>query len=202
MTLREIKQTSPERFTLIFDDGTELKTTLGIITGRFIRSGMDFDEEAYNELVSESGLAMAKARALRIINARPMSREELRKRLIEKGETPENAEACADWLCRMGLINDAEYAGSVVRHYAAKGYGSARIKQELRHHGVPREMWDEAMLQMPEQDAYLERFIRARLSEPGDRAQVKKVSDALFRRGYSWEQIKHALNEFDTQGDY
>lgn len=202
MTLREIKQTSPERFTLIFDDGTELKTTLGIITGRFIRSGMDFDEEAYNELVSASGLAMAKARALRIINARPMSREELRKRLIEKGETPENAEACADWLCRMGLINDAEYAGSVVRHYAAKGYGSARIKQELRHHGVPREMWDEAMLQMPEQDAYLERFIRARLSEPGDRAQVKKISDALFRRGYSWKQIKHALNEFDTQGDY
>lgn len=202
MTLREIKQTSPERFTLIFDDGTELKTTLGIITGRFIRSGMDFDEEAYNELVSASGLAMAKARALRIINARPMSREELRKRLIEKGETPENAEACADWLCRMGLINDAEYAGSVVRHYAAKGYGSARIKQELRHHGVPREMWDEAMLQMPEQDAYLERFIRARLSESGNRAQVKKVSDALFRRGYSWEQIKHALNEFDTQGDY
>lgn len=202
MTLREIKQTSPERFTLIFDDGTELKTTLGIITGRFIRSGMDFDEEAYNELVSASGLAMAKARALRIINARPMSREELRKRLIEKGETPENAEACADWLCRMGLINDAEYAGSVVRHYAAKGYGSARIKQELRRHGVPREMWDEAMLQMPEQDAYIERFIRSRLHDPGDRAQVKKVSDALFRRGYSWEQIKHALNEFDTQGDY
>lgn len=202
MTLREIKQTSPERFTLIFDDGTELKTTLGIITGRFIRSGMDFDEEAYNELVSASGLAMAKARALRIINARPMSREELRKRLIEKGETPENAEACADWLCRMGLINDAEYAGSVVRHYAAKGYGSARIKQELRRHGVPREMWDEAMLQMPEQDAYLERFIRSRLHDPGDRAQVKKVSDALFRRGYSWEQIKHALNESDTQGDY
>ena len=202
MTLREIKQTSPERFTLIFGDGTELKTTLGIITGRFIRSGMDFDEEAYNELVSASGLAMAKARALRIINARPMSREELRKRLIEKGETPENAEDCADWLCHMGLINDAEYAGSVVRHYAAKGYGSARIKQELRRHGVPREMWDEAMLQMPEQDAYLERFIRSRLHDPGDRAQVKKVSDALFRRGYSWEQIKHALNEFDTQGDY
>ena len=202
MTLREIKQTSPERFTLIFSDGTELKTTLGIITERFIHSGMEFDEDEYNELVSASGLAMAKARALRIINARPMSREELRKRLIEKGETPENAEECADWLCRMGLINNAEYAGSVVRHYAAKGYGASRIKQELRRHGVPREMWDEAMLQMPEQDAYLERFIRTRLRDPGDRAQVKKVSDALFRRGYSWDQIKHALNEFDTQGDY
>ena len=55
---------------------------------------------------------------------------------------------------------------------------------------------------MPEQDAYLEWFIRTRLTDPGDRAQVKKVSDALFRRGYSWDQIKHALNEFDTHGDY
>jgi regulatory protein len=202
VTLREIKQTSPERFTLVFDDGTELKTTLGIITERFIHSGMDFDEDAYNELVSACTLALAKARALRIINARPMSREELRKRLIEKGETPDNAEACAEWLCQMGLINDTEYAGSVVRHYAAKGYGASRIKQELRRHGVSRELWDEAMSQMPEQDEYLARFLRSRLSDPGDRAQVKKVSDALFRRGYSWDQIKHALNEFDTQGDY
>lgn len=202
MTLREIKQTSPERFTLVFDDGTELKTTLGIITEHFIHSGMDFDEDAYNELVSACTLALAKARALRIINARPMSREELRKRLVEKGETPDNAEECAEWLCQMGLINDAEYAGSVVRHYAAKGYGASRIKQELRRHGVSRELWDEAMSQMPEQDEYLARFLRSRLSDPGDRAQVKKVSDALFRRGYSWDQIKHALNEFDTQGDY
>jgi len=202
VTLREIKQTSPERFTLVFDDGTELKTTLGIITERFIHSGMDFDEDAYNELVSACTLALSKARALRIINARPMSREELRKRLVEKGETPENAEECAEWLCQMGLINDTEYAGSVVRHYAAKGYGASRIKQELRRHGLSRELWDEAMEQMPEQDEYLARFLRSRLTDPGDRAQVKKVSDALFRRGYSWDQIKHALNEFDTQGDY
>ncbi len=202
MTLREIKQTSPERFTLVFSDGTELRTTLGIITERFIHTGMELDESSYAELVSASGLAMAKARALRILNARPVSREELRKKLIEKGEAPENAEECAEWLCRMGLINDAEYAGSVVRHYAAKGYGASRIRQELRRHGIPREMWDAAMEQMPEQDAYLERFIRSRLSDPGDRAQVKKVSDALFRRGYSWDQIKHALNEFYTQGDY
>ena len=163
---------------------------------------MDFDEDAYNELVSACTLALSKARALRIINARPMSREELRKRLVEKGETPENAEECAEWLCQMGLINDTEYAGSVVRHYAAKGYGASRIKQELRRHGLSRELWDEAMEQMPEQDEYLARFLRSRLTDPGDRAQVKKVSDALFRRGYSWDQIKHALNEFDTQGDY
>lgn len=202
MRLCEIKQTSPERFTLVFEGAQELKTTLGIITDRFLHSGMDLSEEEYNDLASASTLSLCRARALRIINARPMSREEMRKRLTEKGETPENAELCADWLCEMGLINDEVYAGSVVRHYAAKGYGQARIKQELRRHGVPREMWDEALEQMPEQDEYLERFLRTRLTDSHDRAQIKKVSDALFRRGYSWEQIKHALNEYDTQGDF
>ena len=197
MILREIKQTSPERFTLIFDDGTELKTTLGIITERFIHSGMDFDEDAYNELVSACTLALSKARALRIINARPMSREELRKRLVEKGETPENAEECAEWLCQMGLINDTEYAGSVVRHYAAKGYGAGRIRSELYRRGIPRELWDDAMQELPEQDEQIDALLRRRLrSDTPDRDELRRASDYLYRRGFGRDEIRAAIARY------
>ena len=202
MKLIEIKQTSPERFTLIFDDGRQMKSSLGVITERFLHSGAELSDAEYNELYSASTLSLAKARALRIINTRPMSRREMYDRLVSKGETPDNAELCADWLCDMGLINDRSYAASVVRHYAAKGYGVSRIKQELKRHGIDRALWDEALEELPEQDDYIERFLRSRLTDPGDRAQVKKVSDALFRRGYSWEQIKHALNNFNSQEDF
>ncbi len=202
MKLIEIKQTSPERFTLIFDDGRQMKSSLGVITERFLHSGAEFSDAEYDELYSASTLSLAKARALRIINTRPMSRREMYDRLVSKGETPDNAELCADWLCDMGLINDRSYAASVVRHYAAKGYGASRIKQELKRHGLSRELWDEALEEMPEQDDHIERFLRSRLTDPEDRAQVKKVSDALFRRGYSWEQIKHALNNFNSQEDF
>lgn len=202
MKLIEIKQTSPERFTLIFDDGRQIKSSLGVITERFLHSGAELSDAEYAELYSASALSLAKARALRIINTRPMSRKEMYDRLINKGETPDNAELCADWLCDMGLINDRSYASSVVRHYAAKGYGASRIKQELKRHGLSRALWDEALEEMPEQDDYIVRFLRSRLTDPEDRAQVKKVSDALFRRGYSWEQIKHALNNFNSQEDF
>lgn len=80
----------------------------------------------------------------------------------------------------MGLINDTEYAGSVVRHYAAKGYGASRIKQRLRRHGVSRELWDEAMEQMPEQDEYLARFLRSRLSDPGDGRRSRRSRTRFF----------------------
>lgn len=202
MKLIEIKQTSPERFTLIFDDGRQIKSSLGVITERFLHSGAELSDAEYDELYSASTLSLAKARAMRIINTRPMSRREMYDRLVSKGETPDNAELCADWLCDMGLINDRNYAASVVRHYAAKGYGVSRIKQELKRHGIDRALWDEALEELPEQDDYIERFLRSRLTDPEDRAQVKKVSDALFRRGYSWEQIKHALNNFNSQEDF
>ena len=202
MKLIEIKQTSPERFTLVFDDGRQIKSSLGVITERFLHSGAELSDAEYDELYSASTLSLAKARAMRIINTRPMSRREMYDRLVSKGETPDNAELCADWLCDMGLINDRSYAASVVRHYVAKGYGVSRIKQELKRHGIDRALWDEALEELPEQDDYIERFLRSRLTDPEDRAQVKKVSDALFRRGYSWEQIKHALNNFNSQEDF
>ena len=39
----------------------------------------------------------------------------------------------------------------------------------------------------------LDRFLTARLKDPEDREQIRKVSAALFRRGYSWEEIRSAL---------
>ena len=52
---------------------------------------------------------------------------------------------------------------------------------------------DEAVEQMPESDDRLDRFLTARLKDPEDREQIRKVSAALFRRGYSWEEIRSAL---------
>ncbi len=46
---------------------------------------------------------------------------------------------------------------------------------------------------MPEADGRLDKFIAARLKDPGDRDQIRKISAALFRRGYSWEEIRTAL---------
>lgn len=199
MLITEIKQSSPERFTLIFDDGRELKTTLGVMTDRFIRSGAELDEDAFSELYAASSLSLCKARAVKMLGARAMSAKQLRDKLTEKGETPENAEECAAWLTQMGLLDDESFAATVVRHYAAKGYGAGRIKQELRRYGIEKELWDDALAQMPEQEDAVLRFIRSRLTDPSDRAQIKKVSDALFRRGYGWDEIKHALNTFKAE---
>lgn len=194
-----LRQTSPERFVIEFSDGTELKTTLSVLTELYIHSGTELDESAYHSLCAASTLSLCKARALRIINARPMSQREMQRRLVEKGEVEENAEAAALWLCDMGLIDDRLYAASLVRHYAAKGFGRSRITQELRRHCIERELWDEALAEMPQQDDRLRSFISARLNDPDDKAQIRKISNALYRKGFSWDEIRSAINQFISE---
>ena len=46
---------------------------------------------------------------------------------------------------------------------------------------------------MPQMSGTLERLIRARLRNPNDRDEVRKVSAAMSRRGYSWDEIRRAL---------
>ena len=195
MTLEHINQTSPERYTLVFTDGTELKTTLSVVMECGLYSGMELDSAGFESLSGKSALALCKARALRIINTRAMSRYEMQSKLREKGEKPEHAEYCADWLCELGLISDESYAGMLVRHYSDKGYGRGRIVQELRRRGIAQELWDEALNEMPEPDDKLRRFVETRVSDPSDKAQIQKVSSALYRRGYSWDEIRHAIEE-------
>ena len=136
----------------------------------------------------------AKARALKILEKRDVSRKMLIDKLTEKGIPETVAEEVADWLTELRVIDDERYAGLVVRHYAAKGYGERRIKEELYHRGVPREYWEAALEEMPEADDTLERFIRSRLrgAEPSHE-NLKKIVNALLRRGHSWEDIHAAV---------
>lgn len=140
----------------------------------------------------------AKERALALLDRRDYSRAELLKKLLEKGEDPDEAAAAVDRLTELGFVDDARYAPIVVRHYAAKGYGARRVQQELARRGIPKELWDGAMAQMPDQDDTVDRLLRGRLrgEDPADRAALKRASDFLLRKGYGWDEIQAALARF------
>ena len=193
MTVTAIRQTSPGRLTVCLEDGSEIRSTLGVVTDLRLYAGRDLDPSGIEALRTASLRALARERALELLSRRPMSRKELRDKLLQKGEREDTAEYCARWLEDNGFLNDESYASMVVRHYAAKGFGAGRIRGELSRRGIARELWEEALCQMPEQDEKLDRFISSRLKDPEDRAQIQKISNALYRRGYSWDEIRSAL---------
>lgn len=199
MLISEIKPIFGERCIIKLSDGCELKVSLSIVADFGLYSGKELSNEESLRLLSAAQESNCRARALRIIGARAMSRAELEKRLIEKGETPENAEAAVCWLEEIRLLDDGQYAGMLVRHYATKGYGRRKIQSELFRRKVPRELWDAAFDEMPEQDDKIDLLLRSKLSENPDRAEIKKATDSLARRGFSWDEIKSALERLRTE---
>ena len=193
MIISSIKRNSPGGLSVILEDGEEIKTTLGVVTDLRLFSGRDLDEAALEDLRLASRRALARDRALAIVSQRQMSRRELGGKLRDKGVDEETAAWCVDWITEHGFIDEEAYAAAIARHYAAKGYGEGRVRQELMRRGIPRELFDDAFAAMPEGDEKLDRFIAARLRDPDDRDEVRKLSAALYRRGYSGEEIREAL---------
>ena len=201
MLIKALKQTSPGRITVCLEDGSEIRSSLNVVTDLRLFSGKELDEEDIRALRSASGRSIARDRALEMISRRLMSRKELHDKLVQKGESEENADYCVSWLSENGFLSDESYAAAVARHYASKGYGAGRVRTELSRRGVPRELWDEALGAMPVTDGKLDRLISAKLKDPGDREQVRKLGNSLYRRGYSWEEIRSALARYSAETD-
>lgn len=186
------------RWLLTFEDGTKLKLTDREMVDFSLYQGLDVPEAALAQLKDAAGASQARRRAANILSARPLSRAELEKRLVEKGETPAHAASACDELERLGYLNDEQYAKTLAQYYVNRGYGPKKVRDELYRRGVPRELWDSALEELETNNDALDRFVASRLGrvESPDRKDVKRVSDALARRGYSWSDISAALRRY------
>ncbi len=158
-------------------------------------AGKEFSEEEWDSLQKSAGVMSAKMRAVRIVSATNVSRRDLEERLMRKGEAPEQAKEAVQWMADLNLVNDRNTAEQVVHSCIAKGYGLARAKQALYEKRIPKEYWEEALADYPDQSERIEAFLRSRLDEDSDEKQTKRAIDALIRRGHSYGAIRRVLNE-------
>ena len=125
---------------------------------------------------------------------------ELTDRLKSWEAGQEEAEGVADWLESLGLLNDEEYAKSLVRHYAAKGYGPYKLRDELYRRGIPKPYWEDALQEAEDPAEIIDALLRRRLGGgAADQKALKRASDALARRGYSWGDIHAGLRRYGAE---
>ena len=164
-------------------------------------TGKELSEEELARLRTAAGKMSAKMRAVRIVSASSVSKRDLEQRLVRKGEDPGQAREAVDWMSDLNLLDDSRVAEQVVQRCIAKGYGLSRAKQALYEKKIPKQYWEDALAEYPDQQDRIEDFLRSRLDADSDAKEVKKCVDALMRRGHSYAVIRRALNqvELDTE---
>jgi regulatory protein len=146
------------------------------------------------------GQKSALIHAGKMLSARMMTRKQVTDKLIEKGHSSDDALFAVDYLEQMRAIDDLEYAHQYVLSRAARGYGEIRIRQELRQRGVEEDHIDQAIESMPFDSGMIEKFILSRAkSLPIDRREASKISSALARKGFLWDDIWPILRKYTEE---
>jgi len=190
-------------FTLCLDDGASIAVTQGVLDEYFLYPGKEISEDDIAAMRQIAAQESARKRAQAMLSRRPMSCRQLIERLVAKGEERDTAKAAADWLVEIGRIDDAAYAALLAEDYAARGYGKFRIEQEFWKRGIDKEYWEDALAQIPEDTTEIDRFVQRKLggAHP-DYDEEKRLSNALYRRGFTWEEIRAAIRRYrDEMGE-
>lgn len=186
------------RYLVFLDTGTLLKVGEQELLDFGLRPGLVLEGESFDRLVSSSQDSAAKARAARMIGARPLSKAELVKRLVSKGEGPAQAQKAADWLEDLGAVNDGEYAKTIVRHYDRMGYGPQKLREELFRRKVPKAYWEEALEEARPQEEVVADFLASKLRyREITEKELQRQANALRRRGFGWEAIRAGLSRYE-----
>lgn len=190
------------RYTVKFDDGTLMRLYRQTVEDFNLYTGRELTEQEQKELQIAAGQMSAKMRAVRIISASSVSKRDMERRLVQKGETKQDAKEAVAWMLELNLLDDRSTAQQIVQRCISKGYGPARAKQALYEKRIPKEFWEEALADYPDQAQSIQSFLSARLGEQWDEKTLRRTIDALLRRGHSYQEIRRALNEFSQNADF
>lgn len=188
------------RVLVFLEDGACLKITEQELLDFGLRSGDELSPALLAKLKEAAGISNTKATAADLIGKRAMSRAGLEKKLREKGASQAEARYAGEWLEAIGALNDVEYAAILVRHYGQMGYGPRYVQEKLREKGVPRELWEDALEELPEAAEQIDRFLSSKLrGRDPDPREKKRLTDALMRRGYGWGNVKAGWSRYGAE---
>ena len=196
-------KTSPDRagrYWVTFSDGSKLGLYRQTVEDFGLYTGLELSEDQFSALEKAAGQMSAKMRAVRIVSASSVSKKDLEHRLIQKGEDPDQAKEAVQWMEDLHLVNDRNTAEQIVHSCISKGYGLQRAKQALYEKRIPKQYWEDALADYPDQEEKIAAFLRSRLDADSDQKEIKKAVDALLRRGHSYGVIRRVLSDltFDT----
>ncbi len=187
------------RHTVRFDDGSTMRLYRQTVQDFGLYAGLQMTEETYQALCVAAGAMSAKMRAVRIVAASSVSKGDLERRLVQKGEDPRQAKDAVQWMEDMQLVDDRKTAEQVVQRCISKGYGLARAKQALYEKRIPKQYWDAVLENYPDQTEAIICFLHSRLGSNWQEQDLRKAIDALMRRGHSYSAIRRGLEQMSVE---
>ena len=163
------------------------------------------DQSSFGDPKPRRREATPAQRALALLVRREHSKPELRRKLLARGTTEDDATAAVEKMTNAGWQDDARFACSIARTRANAGYGPLRIRAELASHGLGSDTIAHAFTALAEAGdddwAGRARTLAWRRFDL-DRATLavrRKAADFLLRRGYDSDSVRAAIRSLPEE---
>ena len=160
-----------------------------------IWNGKEVDCEELEEIKQTVNIRRAYNYAVSLLSRRDHSERELMTKLSQKGYT-DGAQEAIRKLRDGGYVSDERFARLYIRELQTfKKYGKRRIEQELYRKGIDREIIREVLEETDfDEDGLVSLVERKYGRYLDDEKGVAKTINGLLRMGYSYGEIRNALN--------
>ena len=166
-----------------------------------LKAGEELGLEELEALVERSDARRAREKALYLLEHRSHSKRELTEKIARTAASRQAAQAAADHLEEIGLIDDRAYAESYARELVVrKRYGLRRVRQELSRKGISPEIQEEVLCayedggEAARENIALVLQRRYPLWREDEKSRRRAVA-ALQRLGYSYSQISAVMGQ-------
>ena len=197
------------RFDVLVDGQGIATVSLDIIERLDLGVGTPLTAARERALQEESAALATYDRALNLLAVQPRSARDLRRRLVMKGEPPEQVDRAIARLTATGLLDDAQFARVLARSKAlGQGASRRRVEQEMFKRGVARDTASEAIAEVFEEEAIdeaanAEAAARKKLRSLGGldaETRRRRLYAFLARRGYGPDAIRGVLDRVLAKG--
>ena len=162
--------------------------------------GREIDDDELKDIIDKSNERRAKEKALWLISYRSHSKKELFDKL-KRSFDEESAQKAVDRMEELGLINDEEFAKLYARKLVNGKKMSVKAAEfELYRKGIDKITAEQVLgeLEYDPQTQIIE-FITKKYKNIQDEKIKRRAVAALQRKGYSWEEIRQAIESLVSE---
>lgn len=184
---------------IAFDDAPSLRIRKCHFAKLPLEEGDELEPEEYISRVASIQFADAYESALTSLDASARTASEISRSLRRKGFVEPVAEAVVERLRENGLIDDQRLAARLAETQLSKPVGLYAMKRKLRAKGISDEDAAEALQSFDDEQqraaaVQAARKLLRRYEALPARECRGKLSQALARRGFSWDAVSAAVD--------
>lgn len=203
ITKVERQKKNSKRYSVFINDEFAFGVHEDILIKYELLKGKELDDAFIDDVIKAKEQNKANSYSLKLLSYRARSQKEIEKKMQQKGYEEETILNTIKYLIKCGYIDDRQFTYSFIKDKSnLKKYGKRRIQMELIQHGIDKdiiqELIEELMNNNDEYERALElaiKKINTSYKKNDKKTQYSKLAGFLQRRGYDISTIKKVLQE-------